>query len=450
VTDDRFTVPSSRPEKDVPSQPSTAPPSVPAGSTASRRGGIPVVITWILTRAVMLVLAATVEQVATGDVTYYWRKIAALGEVGLGQAMNEYPTPVVWMLSVPYGLGVGSHVGYLIAFVGLMMLLDAAFAWTLWRTAGRRHDAGLTFWIWFVFLMGPLCYLRFDMVPAVLAGLGILVWRRRPAVTGILTGLAAAIKLWPALLIFPFTAARRGRRATLVGFLVSGVGLAVISLITGGLPRLVSPLTWQSDRGLQIESIWATVLMMLRIPRPDTWVVGMSRYQAFEVFGPGVGAWLAISTIATLLGFVIMTVLYVRGYRTPEPTSGTIGIVILATIAIMTITNKTLSPQYLVWLGGPMAALLIMRSRDAAGRPTVFSRFAIQLLVLALLTHLVYPLTYTGLYEAPHGGMFVTSTILLLVRNLCLLVFTVSVIAVAWRVTGRRPDPEVLGSPGPS
>ncbi|QGN32290.1 hypothetical protein [Microlunatus sp. Gsoil 973] len=200
---------------------------------------------------------------------------------------------------------------------------------------------------------------------------------------------------------------------------------------------------------MQIESIWSTALMVLRIPRPDTWVVGMSRYQAFEVFGPGVGAWLVISTIATLLGVVIMTALYVRGYRTPEPTSGTVGMAILATIAIMTITNKTLSPQYLVWLGGPMAALLIMRSRDAGGRPTVFSRFAIQLLVLALLTHLVYPLTYTGLYEAPHGAIFVTSTILLLVRNLCLLVFTVSVVAVAWRVTGRRPDPSVLGSTDP-
>ncbi|WP_195909171.1 glycosyltransferase 87 family protein [Microlunatus sp. Gsoil 973] len=225
----------------MPSQPSTAPPTVSAGSNPTRRGGVPVVISWIITRAIMLILAATVEQVATGDVTYYWRKIAALGEVGLAQTLNEYPTPVVWMLSIPYGLGAGTHLGYLIAFVGLMMLLDAAFTWTLWRMAGRRQDAGVTFWIWFVFLMGPLCYLRFDLVPAVLAGLGIVAWRRRPAVTGVLTGVAAAIKLWPALLIFPFTAARRGRRSTLVGFLAAGVVLALISLVTAGLPRLVSP-----------------------------------------------------------------------------------------------------------------------------------------------------------------------------------------------------------------
>lgn len=433
------------------SQPSTAPPTVPAGSTATRRrDGVPVIITWIVTRAIMLVLSATSEQVATGDVTYYWRKIAAIGEVGLGQTLNEYPTPVAWLLAVPYGLGAGTHRGYQIAFIGLMMLLDAGFAWTLWRTAGRRRDAGLTFWIWFVFLLGPLCYLRFDLVPAVLAGSAILACRRQPWLTGALTGVAAAIKLWPALLVLPFTAARRGRRATIVGFLVAGLGLALVSLVAGGLPRLVSPLAWQSDRGLQIESVWATALMVLRIPHPATWVVGMSRYQAFEVFGPGVGFWLVISTIATLLGLMIMAALYVRGYRTPHPTSGTIGIVILATIAIMIVTNKTFSPQYLVWLGGPMAALLIMRARDVNGRMTVFGRVAIQLLVLALITHLVYPVTYSGLYGAPHGALFVLSTILLLIRNLSLLIFTVAVTAVAWRATGRRPDPNVLGATEPS
>ena len=70
----------------------------------------------------------------------------------------------------------------------------------------------------------------------------------------------------------------------------------------------------------------------------------------------------------------------------------------LATVAIMTMTNKTLSPQYLLWLGGPMAALLLLRHDGqpsrAAGRPP--ARRA-QLLVLALLTQLVYPLLYDGL-----------------------------------------------------
>jgi hypothetical protein len=386
----------------------------------------------------MVLLALTVENVATGDVNYYWRKIDSLLEVGLAHTLNEYPTPVVWMLSIPYAIGVGSHLGYLFAFIGLMLLLDGWFAWMLWRTAGNRWDGAFTFWVAFIFLIGPISYLRFDLVPAVVAGMAILVSRRQPALTGVLTGVGAAIKLWPALLVVPFAAYRRGRRSMLIAFVVSGFGLALISLIAGGAKRLVSPLTWQSDRGLQIESIWATPLMVSRLADPERWTVAISRYQAFEVFGPGKGFWLTVSTIATVVGILLIVALYVRTLRLPEPSTATIGLVVLAIIAVFIVMNKTLSPQYVLWLGGPTATLLLMRSRDRDGRPTAIARFSVQLLALALLTHLVYPLTYFGLYGDRHGVLFVSSTVLLLIRNLGLLLFTIALGAAAWRAT-RRP-----------
>ena len=85
-----------------------------------------------------------------------------------------------------------------------MLALDALFCYTLWRSTGRRHDSAIDFWLIFVPLIGPLSYLRFDMLPAVLAGGALLATRRKPWVTGALTGLGAAIKLWPALLIGAF------------------------------------------------------------------------------------------------------------------------------------------------------------------------------------------------------------------------------------------------------
>ena len=163
--------------------------------------------------------------------------------------------------------------------------------YALWRATGRRHDSAIDFWLIFVPLIGPLAYLRFDMLPAVLAGGALLAARRKPWVTGALTGLGAAIKLWPALLIGAFLSYRSDRRPAGVAFVVVGFGLALISLIFGGWSRLISPLTWQSDRGLQIESIWATPLMLARAARPDHWIVDISQYQAYEIFGPGVDAW---------------------------------------------------------------------------------------------------------------------------------------------------------------
>lgn len=405
----------------------------------ARRGASSVVLSWLVTRAAILVVLAVAERFVVGDVFYYHRKISGLASAGLAGTLNEYPTPVTWLLWLPYGVTGGHRTGYLVAFIVFMLALDAVFVLALWRSAGRRHDKAIDFWLVFVFLIGPLSYLRFDILPAVLAGGALLAARRRPWITGALTGLGAAVKLWPALLIPSFLAFRRDRRPAGLAFVGVGFGLAAVSLVTGGWDRLVSPLTWQSGRGLQIESIWATPLMVARSIRPQTWTVDISPFQAYEIFGPGVAPLLTLSNVATVLGLVAIVALFVRAFRARGSSPVAIGLVILATVAIMTITNKTLSPQYLLWMGGPMAALLLMRREaSTAERPAVI-HLARQLLVLALATHLVYPLLYDGFLGRQGHVMIIISTLVTALRNLALVAFTVEVCRFAWRFLGRGP-----------
>ena len=402
----------------------------------AHRGPRMIVIGWLITRLLMLVILASFESFVVGDVYYYHRKINALFSAGLDRTLYEYPTPVVWILWLPYGASLGNRVGYLVAFIIFMLALDALFTYALWRSAGRRHDTAIDFWLIFVPLIGPLSYLRFDMLPAVLAGGALLAARHKPWVTGALTGLGAAIKLWPALLIGAFMSYRADRRPAGIAFVVVGFGLALISLILGGWLRLISPLTWQSDRGLQIESIWATPLMLARAVKPDYWTVDMSRYQAYEIFGSGVEAWVMISNIATLFGLALIILLTIRAFRYDGSTPVAIGFVIVAIVAIMTITNKTLSPQYLLWLGGPMAALLAFRPQALAGEQPVINRMAGQLLILALLTQLVYPLLYDSYLGLQGHVMIIVASIVAAIRNLALVAFTVEACWLAWRTLG--------------
>ena len=411
--------------------------SVPPSPLRRRDGALSVVGLWVVTRALSMLVLATAERLVVGDVFYYWRKISALGEAGLPGTLREYPTPVVWFLSLPQVAG-GSRTGYLVGFVVLMLALDAVLTYALWRAAGRRRDRALDFWILYVFLVGPLCYTRFDMVPAVLAGGALLAARRRPWLTGALTGLGAAIKLWPALLAGAFAVRRRGRGAMLGAFVGVGFGLAALSLVTGGLSRLFSPLTWQSGRGLQIESVWATPLMVARAVDPATWEVRYSAFQAYEVFGPGVPALLVVSTAATVVGLLVTAVLFVRGFRRPEVTAVGLGLLVLATIAVTTITNKTLSPQYLLWLGGPAAVLLLARGSQGPRWQRTIARLAVGLLVLALLTQLTYPLLYNGILGRSSRGFMVVSTVVTSLRNLTLLVLTVEICRQAWLALGPR------------
>ncbi|HEY6664058.1 MAG TPA: glycosyltransferase family 87 protein [Propionibacteriaceae bacterium] len=402
----------------------------------AHRGPRMIVIGWLITRLLMLVVLASFESFVVGDVYYYHRKINALFSAGLDRTLYEYPTPVVWILWLPYGASLGNRVGYLVAFIIFMLVLDALFTYALWRSAGQRHGTAIDFWLIFVPLIGPLSYLRFDMLPAVLAGGALLAARRKPWVTGALTGLGAAIKLWPALLIGAFMSYRADRRPAGIAFVVVGFGLALISLIFGGWLRLISPLTWQSDRGLQIESIWATPLMLARAVKPDYWTVDMSRYQAYEIFGSGVEAWVMISNIATLFGLALIILLTIRAFRYDGSTPVAIGFVIVAIVAIMTITNKTLSPQYLLWLGGPMAALLAFRPQALAGEQPAINRMAGQLLILALLTQLVYPMLYDSYLGLQGHVMIIIATIVTAIRNLALVAFTVEACWLAWRTLG--------------
>ena len=404
-----------------------------------RRSGRTVVQVWLGTRLLMLGLVALFERIITGDVFYYWRKIATLPDVGLAGTLVEYPTPVVWILALPYGLSGGFRVGYLVAFVVLMLLLDAGFGWALWRVEDRRHRRAIDFWLLFVFLLGPLCYFRFDLLTAVLAGGALLAARRHPSLAGGLLGLGAAVKLWPALLMPAFLAGRLSRGRLTAGFLGIGVGLAAVSLLAGGWTRLVSPLTWQSGRGLQIESIWATPLLLARAAKPEQWSVTMSPFQAYEIFGVGVAGWLALSTVAGVLGWAAIAAGWVRAFRGSPISLPAIGLLVLATVAILVVTNKTLSPQYLLWLAGPMAALLTVDGSPVERRQT--TRLAVQLVALALLTHLVYPGFYSGLLGERGQPLLIVATLLTAVRNVALLAFTLELCLLGWRLMS-RPAPE--------
>ena len=432
----------------APARPGPGPLPRLSGWYDHHRSGRTLAIAWVLTRLLSLAVLAAAERFVIGDVLYYHRKIRALFDVGLERTLNEYPTPVTWILWLPYGVTGGSRVGYLIAFIAFMLALDAAFTVALFRSSGRRHTRAADFWLVFVLLIGPLSYLRFDILPAVLAGGALLAARRRPWLTGALTGLGAAVKLWPALLIGSFLAHRSTRKPTAWGFVAVGFGLALVSLLAGGWSRLVSPLTWQSDRGLQIESVWATPVMLARAVSPNGWLVDLSKYQAYEVFGPAVAPLLTLSTLATVLGLVAIVAIFVRASRNPAPSAVAVGLTILATVAIMTITNKTLSPQYLLWLGGPMAALLLLRHDEDPADQRRLARLAAELLGLGLLTHLVYPVCYDGFLGRQGWPMIIVATLVTALRNVFLVVFTVQVCRLAWRRLGRHEPAGSRPAPG--
>ena len=375
---------------------------------------------WLLTRALMLLVWLPLHPELGGDVRYYWTHTAALaaGTVPPASVMVEYPTPVLWLLHLPLLLGGGTDAGFAVAFPALLVALDLGFTLLLWRRG--RGRAATWFWILFVLAVGPISYQRLDLLPAVLSAVALLaLGAHRPA--GVATALAAGagLKFWPAFLApVSLRGDKRSDAITTVVFAGSGVLIVAASVAYGGFARLVSPLLRQSGRGLQVESVWATPVMIARVIDPDAYPVRYSAWQAYEVFGPGVDALMVVASVATVASYLAFLIGYGwwlhRLYRRHwQPSADSAGLLMITIIAITLIANKTLSPQYLLWLGAPVAVLLLLQPRRRLGTAVV---------ALGLLTQGVYPVLYEPLLAG--GPASAIAATVLLLRNLGLLVLT--------------------------
>ncbi len=397
------------------------------------QGGHAIVMWWLLSRSLTLtILVFGHESDVTGDVKYYARSLHQLFEGGgLRDTLQEYPLPVFLVILPQFVLGFLNQVAFSILFALSMLAVDAVFTGFLWRGDGRRRGDATNLWLWFVPAIGPLAYFRFDLVPAVLAGGAVLAAIRRPAVAGALTAFGAALKLWPVVMLPTFLIRRGDRRQVLAGFFVTAALIGGIALALGGVSRTLSPLRWQSARGLQIESVAATPLMLARMIDPvGTWEVRLSQYKAFEIFGPGVHLATQLTNVLTVLGGLLLVTLWWRALRAETPSARTLGWIFLATTLIVTVTNKTLSPQYLLWLGGPAAALAVRAPADREVR--IFARV---LLVTAVATQLVFPVGYNALLKT-HSNMWLT-TLDLALRNVLLLWLTWYAVRQVWIQTRR-------------
>jgi len=416
---------------------------------------------WLGTRAFIFVLWASFSFHTQSDVVYYFQSIQKLFHgVPPSHVLVEYPTPLIWLLSIPYIVGFGTRMGYIIVFITFFVAADALLGYVLWRSArqyGTNPRPAAAFWIWFVMATGPIIYMRLDFLTAALSAAGLIaIVRSHRFTSGAMIGIGAAIKLWPALLWPTTMVDKKAVRSGSAGFFGVGAFLALASILYAGWDRLFSPLTWQSDRGLQIESVYATPVMIARLFSPKTWTVYVSKYQAYEIAGPGTIFLTNVATVATILGGVTMVVLYIgwllRKDRTPIE-AGTL--MIIATL-IMIITNKTFSPQYMIWLGGPVAALLTISARHPellpnqghlfswisrpthlkqdqhlVGPLTLARHIAIWTLALTLLTQAIYPVLYN--YITNVRWVSPLALLVLAVRNFGLAYFSVRLVVLAFR-----------------
>jgi hypothetical protein len=222
------------------------------------------------------------------------------------------------------------------------------------------------------------------------------------------------VKLWPVLVLPPLLAGTRRRRQTALVVVGIGAGAVLGVVALTGWSRLFSPLTYQLERGLQVEAVVATPALAGWVMAPARWHIGYAASNSYEITGPWVQALVLVSTGATIVYAVALALGWGLLWRCRDSVSlVTVVWLVLAAVTGFVVVGKVLSPQYLLWLM-PTALAGVAVTRDQR-----LLRWAVGLLAAAGLTHVVFPATYQAITFPTDQAWF--TVLVLAVRN-CLMV----------------------------
>lgn len=410
-----------------------------------RWGRVAVVVAFCLTRLLLGWAANGMtpypEELVDGDVYLYAEDARGVlgGAVPYVDLDLEYPPGALPSIVVP-GLLEGP-MSYRAAFIAVSMAVDLAGLVGL-LALGRRWGGRAGAWLWVVAvpLLGPLVYLRFDLWPAVATILAVeRIAAGRDDDAGIWLGFGAIAKVYPGMLALPALAATRRPRliaGAAVGFLLP----MVLLMITGGLrvlpAMLPNILGYHTERGIQVESAWASGLFAAGRLGWTSQVIGTYSFQAHHLEAALAPTVERIATLAALGALALGTWLAYRAGRRMEPARAA-ALGMFTTLALLLATGSVYSTQYTLWLvamGGAVACL----------PPGPLRRPVALLPVIAYLSQWGYPFRYGGLLN-PAGAEWPSIAV---VGGRNVLVIVVAVWASVALLRLPRPAPaEQAGEP---
>lgn len=343
-----------------------------------------------------------------------------------------YPAGAVVPMLVAGFAGLDDGGPYYLAWLVLVAVLNAAAVALLLRRPRGRVAAA--WFVAFVALLGPAGLGRLDGLVAPLTVVALLVALSRPRVSAALLTAGAWIKVAPGAAVLPLLlAVRRPVRDVVLPALAVCAAVVGVVVARGGAANVLSFVTAQGQRDLQIESVLATPFMIAGLWSDAVERAYDDQIYTFEISAPGARAVADAATPVLVLAVLALTLLlwWVRrraGARFWTDTALRTDFVVRGAFALtlaLLVLNKVGSPQFAAWLAPAVAVAL------ALGLPR-WGVSAWGVLVVAAGTQLAYPWNYDNIVGGVPGPTFVLAA-----RNLVVVVLLV----VAILQIVRRPAP---------
>ncbi|MGR4851735.1 glycosyltransferase 87 family protein [Streptomyces sp. LARHCF252] len=394
--------------------------------TGARRSLAWLPVIWCLTRLALLLFVMKVYVFPGPDVTsdvhviyQGWYDVLRAGTFPQNDVTWQYPPAAALAVLSPALL---PFLHYATAFFVLACVTDLAVL-ALLAYAGRRPGRTLRgAWVWVagVPLLGPTVYARYDVMVTAVAVAALLAGARHPKTMGALAAFGALLKVWPAMLLL---AARR--RSAWMSALVTGI--AVTGAFALAMPGGFAFLTFQRDRGTEVESLGALVF---HVARHFGWQGEVRlNYGSIEFLGPYVSevSTGALFLTGAALGWLVLWRLLARRFE-----EHTLADAAFVAVLMFTTTSRVISPQYMVWLVGLAAVCLCF--------PGSRMRLPVGLVLVAcFVTVLEFPLYFANVVASDGLGLT-----LLFLRNGLLVAATLLAARALWKATVPRTVPAPL------
>jgi hypothetical protein len=322
--------------------------------------------------------AASVTAVDLG-IYFRYASLALAGAVPYRDYLVEYPPLALGIFLLPR-LFANTLASYRLPFAALMLLFDALGAYLVALClAERLLPRRLGWYALCVAALYPFLANRYDWAPMAMAFAATQFWfSGRSVLGGATTALGTLLKLFPATVAaLALTCEARQIRVTRL----RGVATFTVIMLIAGAAWLalggMRSLEYQLGRGIQIETLWAGVVMAVA---KSAGVELSWRFASGSatLVSPNIRALEAI--ILPAQGLLLLLAMW-HGWRSrmADPFRS-VGAAILG----FAIAGKVLSPQYMIWL---IPFLAVARGRTGRWSRRLF-------LPACVLTTLIYPLTY--------------------------------------------------------
>ena len=268
----------------------------------------------------------------------------------------EYPPGAFAVFMPPTALG-ASHYNAafksLMALCGLATILLAALVLVELRASRARLVTAVGLLALAPVALGPISLNTYDAWPTLLTVLALYLFLRDQELLGVgALGLAVSAKVYPLVLlplagIYVWRRAGARRVALALTVFVAAAAAVVVPFAAHDLHGVASSFRSQAERGLQIESLGASLLLAAdRLGLYEAKVVETTGVAGRNLSGSLPDAVAVVTLVLEAAAVVAVWVFYarVRDARARLP------LAFAAAVAGFLAFTKVFSPQYLVWL----------------------------------------------------------------------------------------------------